>query len=212
MKMKKFLLLIGFVAVSLGVSAQKYSYVDTDYILKNIPEYTSAKSELNSISIKWQKEIEAKIAEVDKMYNDLQVEKILLTEDLRIKREEEIIKKEREVKDLQMKRFGADGDLFKKQQELIKPIQDKVYNAIMELAESKGIGMVFDKAGSTTVIYSQAKYNISDDVLRQMGYVPGANDVEEDVQDEEEGDLENNNANDNNSNNRDNKSDDKKDK
>lgn len=212
MKMKKILLLIGFVAVSLGVSAQKYSYVDTDYILKNIPEYTSAKSELNSISIKWQKEIEAKIAEVDKMYNDLQVEKILLTEDLRIKREEEIIKKEREVKDLQMKRFGADGDLFKKQQELIKPIQDKVYNAIMELAESKGIGMVFDKAGSTTVIYSQAKYNISDDVLRQMGYVPGANDVEEDVQDEEEGDLENNNANDNNSNNRDNKSDDKKDK
>jgi outer membrane protein len=212
MNMKKILLLIGFIAVSLGVSAQKYSYVDTDYILKNIPEYTSAKSELNSISVKWQKEIEEKIAEVDKMYNDLQIEKILLTEDLRIKREEEIIKKEREVKDLQMKRFGADGDLFKKQQELIKPIQDKVYNAIMELAESKGIGMVFDKAGSTTVIYSQAKYNISDDVLRQMGYVPGANDVEEDVQDEEEGDLENNNSNNNNSNNRDNKSDEKKDK
>ena len=111
---------------------------------------------------------------------------------MRVKREEEIIKAERDVKDLQMKRFGADGDLFKKQQELIKPIQDKVYNAIMELAESKGIGMVFDKSGTTTVIYSQAKYNISDDVIRQMGYVPGSNDVEEDVKDEEEGDLENN--------------------
>ncbi len=114
--MKKFLLLVGFVVTTLTVSAQKYSYVDTDYILSNIPEYTAAKKELNSISVKWQKEIEGKIAEVDKMYNDLQVEKILLTEDMRIKREEEIIKKEREVKDLQMKRFGADGDLFKKQQ------------------------------------------------------------------------------------------------
>lgn len=190
--MKKFLLLIGFISVTLAASAQKYAYVDTDYILNSIPEYTGAKKELNSISVKWQKEIETKIAEVDKMYNDLQVEKILLTEDLRIKREEEIIKKEREVKDLQMKRFGADGDLFKKQEELIKPIQDKVYNAIMELAESKGIGMVFDKSGTTTVIYSQAKYNISDDVIRQMGYVPGSNDVEDDVQDEEEGDLDNN--------------------
>jgi len=197
---KKFLLLIGFVFATLAVSAQKYAYVDTDYILNSIPEYTAAKKELNSISVKWQKEIEAKIAEVDKMYNDLQVEKILLTEDMRIKREEEIIKKEREVKDLQMKRFGADGDLFKKQQELIKPIQDKVYNAIMELAESKGIGMVFDKAGTTTVIYSQAKYNISDDVIRQMGYVPGSNDVEDDVQDEEEGDLDNNDVNTNDKN------------
>jgi outer membrane protein len=193
--MKKFFFLIGFIATGLSLSAQKYAYVDTDYILNSIPEYSAAKKELNSISVKWQKEIEIKIAEVDKMYNDFQVEKILLTEDMRVKREEEIIKKEREVKDLQMKRFGADGDLFKKQSELIKPIQDKVYNAIMELAESKGIGMVFDKSGTTTVIYSQAKYNISDDVIRQMGYVPGSNDVEEDVKDEEEGDLDNNDSN-----------------
>lgn len=198
--MKKVLLLIGFVFATMALSAQKYSYVDTDYILNSIPEYTGAKKELSSISVKWQKEIETKIAEVDKMYNDFQVEKILLTEDLRIKREEEIIKKEKEVKDLQMKRFGVDGDLFKKQQELIKPIQDKVYNAIMELAESKGIGMVFDKAGSTTVIYSQAKYNISDDVIRQMGYVPGSNDVEEDVTDEDDDNTDNNNTNPDNKN------------
>lgn len=204
--MKKFLAIAGiFIWGLLNIQAQKFAYVDTDYILNNIPEYTAAKKELNSISIKWQKEIESKISEVDKMYNDLQVEKILLTEDMRIKREEEIIKKEREVKDLQMKRFGADGDLFKKQQELIKPIQDKVYNAIQEISESKGFGMVFDKAGTTTVIYSQAKYNISDDVIRQLGYVPGANDTEEDVKDEDdEGDLENNDAPDKNT--------DKKDK
>ncbi len=206
--MKNVCLLIGFVVSTLAVSAQKFAYVDTEYILASIPEYAAAKKELNSISVKWQKEIETKIAEVDKMYNDFQVEKILLTEDLRIKREEEIIKKEREVKDLQMKRFGADGDLFKKQQELIKPIQDKVYNAIMEMAESKGIGMVFDKAGTTTVIYSQAKYNISDDVIRQMGYVPGTNDVEEDVIDEEDDDQQD----DNNTNNNNNKTDDKRNK
>lgn len=207
--MKKFIFLIGFIATGLTLYAQKYAYVDTDYILNSIPEYSAAKKELNSISVKWQKEIETKIAEVDKMYNDFQVEKILLTEDMRVKREEEIIKAEREVKDLQMKRFGADGDLFKKQQELIKPIQDKVYNAIMELAESKGIGMVFDKSGTTTVIYSQAKYNISDDVIRQMGYVPGSNDVEEDVKDEEEGDLENNENNNTNDKKDENRKDDK---
>lgn len=197
--MKRFLAITSVLIIGLiSTQAQKFAYVDTDYILNNIPEYTAAKKELNSISIKWQKEIETKISEVDKMYNDLQVEKILLTEDMRIKREEEIIKKEREVKDLQMKRFGADGDLFKKQQELIKPIQDKVYNAIQEISESKGFGMVFDKAGTTTVIYSQAKYNISDDVIRQLGYVPGSNDTEEDVKDEDEGDLENNDAPDKN--------------
>lgn len=197
--MKRFLAItVIFIAGVLTAGAQKFAYVDTDYILNNIPEYTAAKKELNTISIKWQKEIEAKISEVDKMYNDLQVEKILLTEDMRIKREEEIIKKEREVKDLQMKRFGAEGDLFKKQQELIKPIQDKVYNAIQEISESKGFGMVFDKAGTTTVIYSQAKYNISDDVIRQLGYVPGANETEEDVKDEDEGDLDNNDVPDNN--------------
>ena len=194
---KNFFLFISIVFLSLTVSAQKYAYVDTDYILASIPEYSAAKKELSSISVKWQKEIETKIAEVDKMYNDFQVEKILLTEEMRIKREADILKKETEVKELQMKRFGADGDLFKKQQELIKPIQDKVYNAIMELAESKGIGMVFDKTETTTVIYSQAKYNISDDVIRQMGYVPGSNEVDEDVKDEDETDPNNNTNSDN---------------
>lgn len=154
-------------------SAQKFAYVDTDYILESIPDYQNAKKQLNDISIKWQKEIEDKLAEVDKMYKDYQVEKILLSEEMRVKREEDIIKKEKEVKELQKKRFGQDGDLFKKQQELIKPIQDKVYTAIVEISETKGYGMVFDKAGSTTVIYSQKRYDISDDVIRNMGYEPG---------------------------------------
>jgi len=171
--MKKLFVLVCFLTFA-GVSfSQKFAYVDTDYILANLPDYASAKKQLNEISIKWQKEIEEKLAEVDKMYKDYQVEKILLSEEMRIKREEDIIKKEQEVKELQKKRFGQDGDLFKKQQELIKPIQDKVYNAIVEISETKGYGMVFDKAGSTTVIYSQKRYDVSDDVIRGMGYEPG---------------------------------------
>jgi outer membrane protein len=168
-------------------SAQKFAYVDTDYILGNMPEYAAARKQLDDISVKWQKEIEEKLTEVDKMYRDYQVEKILMTEEMKIQREEEIIKKEQEVKELQKKRFGQEGDLFKKQQELIKPIQDKVYQSIVEISETKGYGMVFDKAGSTTVVYSQARYDISDDIIKQMGYTPGQNtDTGDDDDDEEE--------------------------
>ncbi len=175
------LMLFSFQAFS-----QKFAYVDTDYILANLPEYTSAQKQINEISIKWQKEIEEKLAEVDKMYKDYQVEKILLSEEMRIKKEEDIIKKEKEAKELQKKRFGQGGDLFKKQQELIKPIQDKVYNAIVEISETKGYAMVFDKAGSTTVIYSQKRYDISNDVIKQLGYEPGVNTDITDDEDEEE--------------------------
>lgn len=198
--MKKLILIaVLFFSVSFSFS-QKFAYVDTDYILNNIPDYSAAKKQINDISVKWQKEIEAKIAEVDKMYQDFQVEKILLSDDMRVKREAEILKKENEVKELQKKRFGVKGDLFAKQQELIKPIQDKVYSAILEVAESKSIGMVFDKAGSTTVVYSQGKYDISDDVIRQMGYEPGSNTVEDDVVDED--DDNDGSSDDNNNNNK----------
>ncbi|MBW7936136.1 MAG: OmpH family outer membrane protein, partial [Flavobacteriales bacterium] len=129
--MKKFLVVIFLTWASMA-NAQKFAYVDTDYILANLPEYSSAQKQINDISIKWQKEIEDKLAEVDKMYKDYQVEKILMTEEMRIKKEEDIINKEKEAKELQKKRFGQNGDLFKKQQELIKPIQDKVYNAVVE--------------------------------------------------------------------------------
>jgi outer membrane protein len=198
--MKRLLVLACFLAFAGISSAQKFAYVDTDYILGNLPDYANAKKQLNDISIKWQKEIEEKLAEVDKMYKDYQVEKILLSEEMRIKREEDIIKKEQEVKEQQKKRFGQDGDLFKKQQELIKPIQDKVYTAIVEISETKGYGMVFDKSGSTTVIYSQKRYDISDDVIRAMGYEPGllnddGNDTPDDEEEEDGGDQNNSNNN-----------------
>jgi len=182
----KRILSVLLVLFSFQAFSQKFAYVDTDYVLANLPEYTSAQKQINDISVKWQKEIEEKLAEVDKMYKDYQVEKILLSEEMRIKKEEDIIKKEKEAKELQKKRFGQGGDLFKKQQELIKPIQDKVYNAIVEISETKGYAMVFDKAGSTTVIYSQKRYDISNDVIKQLGYEPGVNtDIEDDEEKEE---------------------------
>lgn len=189
-----FLFIVFALFFSSGINAQKFAYVDTDYILASLPDYANAKKQLNDISLKWQKEIEEKLAELDKMYKDYQVEKILLSEEMRAKKEEEIIKKEQEVKELQKKRFGQDGDLFKKQQELIKPIQDKVYNAIVEISETKGYGMVFDKAGTTTVIYSQKRYDISDDVIKAMGYEPGiiSDDTNDGDEDEDEEILNNN--------------------
>lgn len=187
--MKKFFLIgLLFITVSATASAQKFAYVDTDYILASLPDYANAQKQLNDISVKWQKEIEEKLAEVDKMYKDYQIEKILLSEEMRAKREEDIIKKEQEAKELQKKRFGQNGDLFKKQQELIKPIQDKVYTAIVEIAETKGYGMVFDKAGTTTVIFSQKRYDISDDVIRAMGYEPGVLSDDSNTDDEDDDD------------------------
>jgi len=168
-------LLAGLFVMGSPLLSQRFAYVNTEYILNGLPEYASARKQLDEVSVKWQKEIEEKLAEVDKMYRDYQVERILLSEEMRIKREEEIIAKEREVKELQRKRFGQGGDLFKKQEELIKPIQDKVFEAISEIAETKGYAMVFDKAGSTTVIYSGKRFDISDDVLKQLGGQPGRN-------------------------------------
>lgn len=170
--MKKLILtsLIMLASVAI-IQAQKYAYVDTDYILENIPEYADAQDELNEISVVWQKEIEEKFAEIDKLYKSYQADAVLLPEDMKRKREEEIIKKEKEAKELQKKRFGQDGDLFKKRQELVKPIQDKIFNAIEEIARLKNYGFVFDKSSGPTVLYADSKYDISDEVLRKVGSV-----------------------------------------
>jgi outer membrane protein len=148
----------------------KFGYVDTDYIMSQIPEYKAAQNELDKTSIQWQKEIEAKYAEIDKLYKAYQADAILLTDDMKKKRENEIINKEKEVKDLQKQRFGVDGELFKKRQELVKPIQDKVYNAIKVVAEKSGLGFVLDKSGQISILYANNKYDKSDDVLVYLGY------------------------------------------
>jgi len=169
--MKKIILLaVIFCTMGFGASAQKYAFVNTDYIIDNIPEYTDAQAQLDELSANWQKEIDAKFAEIDKMYKSYQTEAVLLPEDMKKKREEDIIKKEREAKDLQKKRFGKDGDLFKKRQELIKPIQEKIYNAIEDIATAENYAVIFDKATNATLIYTNPKYDVSEQVLEKMGY------------------------------------------
>lgn len=173
--MKKFIFTVIILsAVIFAVQAQKFAYVDTQYILENISEYRDAQDQLDKLSVDWQKEVEGKFAEVDKLYKAFQTESPLLPDDIKTKREEEIVSKEREAKELQKQRFGKNGDLFKKRQELIKPIQDKVYEAIEDLATSQGLAMVFDKAGSVTLLYTNSKYDRSDEVLSKLGYQPGA--------------------------------------
>jgi len=150
---------------------QKYAYVDTEYILDNIPEFQDAQDELDELSKKWQKEIEAAYTQVSDMYQKYQAESVLLPEDIKRKREDEIVKKEQEVKELQRKYFGPEGDLFQKRQELVKPIQEKVYNAIETIASTRNYSFVFDKAGGTTMLYTNPSFDISDDVLDEVGNV-----------------------------------------
>ncbi|MFA8450863.1 MAG: OmpH family outer membrane protein [Bacteroidales bacterium] len=151
--------------------AQKYAYVDTKYILENIPEYTDAQTELDETAKKYQEEVEKAFDEVDKLYKAYQAESVLLPEDIKKKKEQEIVEKEKEARDLQKKYFNPDGDLFKKREELIQPIQEKVYDAIQQLSLENNYSFVFDKSGSLTILYSNPKLDISDDVLDEIGNV-----------------------------------------
>lgn len=168
---KKAILIIATLVTTTGITlAQKIGFVDTEYILNQIPEYKAAKAELDKVSGDWQKEIETKYAEIDKLYKAYQAEQILLTEDLQKKRQNEIINREKEAKDLQKQRFGVDGDLFKKRMELVKPVQDKVYNAVKTVAEKGGIAIIFDKASDMMMLYANPKYDKSDEILEFLGY------------------------------------------
>jgi outer membrane protein len=172
--MKKTIVIIALALFcSVAFSQTKFAYVDTQYILDNIPEYTAAQDKLDEQSVTWQKEIEVKFKEVDSLYKKFETESVLLPEDTKKKRENDIIAKEKAAKDLQKQRFGTNGDLFKKRQELIKPIQDKVYNAIEDIATDGGYGIIFDKSGSLTMLYSNPKLDKSDDVLDKLGFKPG---------------------------------------
>jgi outer membrane protein len=171
--MKKQIISAILVLFSLTLSAQKFAFVDTEYILNNIPEYKIAQDQLDELSVKWQKEIEEKFAAIDKMYKAYQAEAVLLPEDMKRKKEEAIILKEKEAKELQKQRFGKDGDLFKKRQELVKPIQDKVYTAVEEMATTGNFAIIFDKAGSLSILYSNPRFDKSDEVLEKLGYKPG---------------------------------------
>lgn len=169
--MKKLILVLAISFVSVATTfAQKYAYVNSQYILDNIPEYKAAMQQLDQQSVNWQKEIETKYAFIDKLYKDYQAEQILLTDDMKKKREAEITQKEKEVKEFQKSKFGYEGELFKKKQDLVKPIQDKIYNAVKKLATDQSYAVIFDKSSDLIMLYTNPKYDKSDDILNAMGY------------------------------------------
>jgi len=168
--MKKYLIVLLLTVLSLGGYAQKYACVDTEYISSNVPEYKQAQKELEEVSVQWQKEVEVKFQAVDRLYKAFQAEAVILPADLKAQKENEIIAAEKEAKNLQKQRFGNDGDLAKKRSELVKPIQDRIYNAIEKVAQEKNYSVVFDKAGGATILYVDNKTDISDLVLAELGY------------------------------------------
>ena len=149
--------------------AQKYAVIDTKYILDKMPEYKTAQKQLDDVAAGWQKEIDALQIELDKMYKDFDAEQVMLSDELKRKRQDQLFNKEKTLRDLQRKRFGFEGDLFKKRQELIKPVQDKVYNAVQKLAVQRGYDFMLDKSEGITVIFADPKLEKSDDVLRELG-------------------------------------------
>lgn len=181
-----FLTLIAFVFIALQTNAQKFGYVDSKYILSHIPEYQEAQKQINKMSETWQKEIEAKYETIEKLEKAFQAEKILLTEDMRQKRSEEIDEKRKEAKELQKQKFGVGGELFQKREELIKPIQEQIYEAIKDVASQSALMVIFDKANQSNMLYTNPKHDVSDKVLRKMGLKPG------DVLDEQGGGEEDN--------------------
>ncbi len=151
------------------VQAQKYAIIDTRYILDKMPDYKQAQKQLDEVAAGWQKDIDGKQTELDGMYKAYEAEQVMLSDDLKKKREDQLFNKEKDLRDLQRKRFGFEGDLFKKRQELIKPIQDKVYNAVQKMAVQRGYDFVLDKSEGITIIFADPKLDKSEDVLKDLG-------------------------------------------
>jgi len=168
--MKKILLLAVFIVVAGAAMAQKYAYVDMEYILNNIPAYAKAQEDLGKISEQYQGELESRRAEIEKMYSAYQAEASRLSADMKRKREDAVIAAEKEYKDLQKQYFGPEGALSKKQEEMIKPIQDQVIKTIQSMAGASGYAVIFDKAAGLAMIYTNPQFDLSDQVLQKLGY------------------------------------------
>lgn len=150
--------------------AQKFAFVDTEYILQNIPSYNAAQEELDKVSEAWETEITAEYEAIQNLYKTYQSERVLLTDEMKKKREKEIMDKEKAVKELQSKYFGPEGDLSKKRQELVKPIQDALFKAVKELSAEGSYAIIFDTASGASILYSNPRYDLSDEVLKKLGY------------------------------------------
>lgn len=159
--------------LSISAQAQRLAYVDSDYILQHIPEYSSAQKQLNALAEKWQSDINTKFAEVEKLRKDFQADQVLLTDDMRKKRENDILQKEKEANDLQQSKFGFEGELYKKKIRLIKPVQDKVAKAVEEYAARESIDIIIDKS-TVTLLFARPNFDATNDVIIKLGYKPGA--------------------------------------
>lgn len=169
--MKRILLLAAVALMcAIGAKAQKFALVDMEYILKNVPAYEMANEQLNQLSQRWQKEVETKAKEAETLYKNYQADMVFLTDEQKKKKEEEIVAKEKEATELRYKYFGPEGELNKKRESLLKPIQDDVYNAIKKVSEERGYQAIFDRASSANIIYASPRIDVSNEVLAKLGY------------------------------------------
>jgi outer membrane protein len=172
--MKKVLLIIGFTFISLTTAfAQRFAFVDSDYILKHMPEYASAQRQLEALSAQWQKEVDQRYQEIDRLYKAYQADQVLMTPDMKKRREAEIADKEKSAKEFQNQKFGPSGELEQKSTSTIKPIQEKMIKAIQAVAENDNLDMIFDKNSEIIMLYHNPRYDKSADVIIKLGLKPG---------------------------------------
>jgi len=173
MKRIVFTIVIALISVT-GAFAQRFAYVDSDYILRHIPEYASSQKQLAALSDQFQKEVDGRFQEIDRLYKAYQADQVLMTADMKKRREAEIVDKEKAAKDFQRSKFGPDGELSQRSGSLVKPIQDRVSKAIQAVAESENLDMIFDKNSEVMMLYTNPRYNKSDVVITRLGLKPGA--------------------------------------
>lgn len=162
--------IVAIVAFACSANAQKFALVDMEYVLKNIPAYEMANEQLNQVSQRWQKEVDDLAKEAQTLYKNFEVDMVFLTDEQKKKKEQEIVAKEKEVTELRYKYFGPEGELFKKRESLIKPIQDDVYNAVKKVSEERGYQVIFDRASSQSIIFASPRIDVSNEVLAKLGY------------------------------------------
>ena len=171
--MKKLVgILVLSVVASSAAMAQRFAYVDTEYILKHIPEYLAAQKQLDALSVQWQEEVDNRFADIEDLYKKYQEDQVLLSEEMRRKREDEIVLKEQEAREFQRQKFGFEGDLFQERVKLIQPIQDRVAQAIQTIATDQSLDIVLDKGSEVTFLYANPRLDKSDDVITRLGYKP----------------------------------------
>ena len=168
--MKKNVILLALLFATTLMSAQKFAFVDTDYVLKKVPAYESAQDQLDQVSQRWQQEVDALMDEVKTLYKNYQNDLVFLSDEMKVKRENAIVTKEQEGKDLRKTYFGPEGELFKKRESLMKPIQDEVFNAVKEVASDGGYSVIYDKSSAMNVVYAAPALDVSEQVVEKLGY------------------------------------------